>query len=412
MTKRILAGALSLALAAGLLAGCGGSAASAPASSDASPAPQATDTPAPAAAAEADHNILTGSAHSGAQPRPIAVMLNNRESAWNQWGVCAADLVVEALFEGKTSTLMAVYGGYNNLPDKVGPVAEGRDTFWQMVMPYNAMPVQIGSNIYAANLLNYYSYQPIEASSAGTHAFEFDEERGLKGHEFGWYINQERLEDARSLYGMAAESETALPDLFHFGENAQGGSAAERIEIQFAPDDVIPLLYNEDEGTYDKYRADWEPQTDGNDEEAQLSFTNVFVLSCRAGIKDDGYTRDYDLTSGGEGLYLTGGTWQKIRWEKGTAAQAFAFYNEAGQELTVAPGKSYIALYGGFDGQSVMVKSGDEKLNPLNAMEPLPTPVPTATPEPTEEPTPAPEEEGGDETGSEEPAADAASTEG
>ena len=74
MTKRILAGALSLALAAGLLVGCGGSASSAPASSDASPAPQATDTPAPAAA-EADHNILTGSAHSGAQPRPIAVVL-------------------------------------------------------------------------------------------------------------------------------------------------------------------------------------------------------------------------------------------------------------------------------------------------------------------------------------------------
>ena len=123
-----------------------------------------------------------------------------------------------------------------------------------------------------------------------------------------------------------------------------------------------------------------------------------------------GVTRDYDLTSGGEGLYLTGGTWQKIRWEKGTAAQAFTFYNEAGQELTVNPGKSYIALYGGFDGQSVMVKGGDEKLNPLNAMEPLPTPVPTATPEPTEEPTPAPEEEGSDEAG--EPAADAASTEG
>ena len=128
MTKRILAGALSLALAAGLLAGCGGSASSAPASSDASPAPQATDTPAPAAAAEADHNILTGSAHSGAQPRPIAVMLNNRESAWNQWGVCAADLVVEALFEGKTSTLMAVYGGYNNLPDKVGRLLDRKST--------------------------------------------------------------------------------------------------------------------------------------------------------------------------------------------------------------------------------------------------------------------------------------------
>ena len=58
----------------------------------------------------------------------------------------------------------------------------------------------------------------------------------------------------------------------------------------------------------------------------------MFVLSCRAGIKDDGYTRDYDLTSGGEGLYLTGGTWQKIRWgKKGTAAQAFTFTTKPGR---------------------------------------------------------------------------------
>lgn len=40
----------------------------------------------------------------------------------------------------------------------------------------------------------------------------------------------------------------------------------------------------------------------GNNEQA--AFTNVFVLYASSGVKDDGVTRQYDLT-GGTGIYLT-----------------------------------------------------------------------------------------------------------
>lgn len=54
----------------------------------------------------------------------------------------------------------------------------------------------------------------------------------------------------------------------------------------------------------------------------QVGFTNVFVLYASSGIKDDGYTRQYDMT-GGTGLYLQGGAWEQINWTKEDATGPF-----------------------------------------------------------------------------------------
>ncbi|MBQ5755182.1 MAG: DUF3048 C-terminal domain-containing protein, partial [Oscillospiraceae bacterium] len=153
-------------------------------------------------------------------------------------------------------------------------------------------------------------------------------------------------------------------------------------------------------GLWEKYDIDWEPHVDGNDEaedpmEAILDFTNVLVLYCSAGVKDDGYTRDYDLTEG-TGLYLNGPTCRLIRWQKADVTQGFTIYDVGGNELPIQVGKSYVAVYGGFDGQEIKVEApnGDD-LTLWDDPEPMPTPEPTPEPEPEEEPEPAPEEEGG-----------------
>lgn len=77
----------------------------------------------------------------------------------------------------------------------------------------------------------------------------------------------------------------------------------------------------------------------------QVGFTNVFVLYASSGIKDDGYTRQYDMT-GGTGLYLQGGAWEQINWTKEDATGPFTLTDADGAPLTVAPGKSFIAIWG------------------------------------------------------------------
>ena len=133
---------------------------------------------------------------------------------------------------------------------------------------------------------------------------------------------------------------------------------------------------------WEKYDIDWQPQTDGNYPEDMdpmekiLTFDNVLVLYCSAGVKDDGYTRDYDLSEG-TGLYLNGPTCRMIRWKKDGVTGGFTIYDQDGKtECPIQPGKSYIAIYGGFSGQAIKVQ--DSNSQDLTLWE---NPAPMETPE-------------------------------
>src|SRR5699024_6126128 len=72
----------------------------------------------------------------------------------------------------------------------------------------------------------------------------------------------------------------------------------------------------------------------------------------------DGYTRQYDLT-GGTGLYLTGGAWEQIQWSKEDATAPLQLTAADGSPLVVSPGKSFIAVWGGYYGQSLRLTGAD-----------------------------------------------------
>ncbi len=82
------------------------------------------------------------------------------------------------------------------------------------------------------------------------------------------------------------------------------------------------------------------------------------MLYASSGIKDDGYTRDYDMT-GGTGLYLTGGAWEQIHWTKEDATGPLQLTTADGQPLVVSPGKSFIAIWGGYYGQGLTLTGAD-----------------------------------------------------
>ena len=110
-------------------------------------------------------------------------------------------------------------------------------------------------------------------------------------------------------------------------------------------------------GLYLKNNADGSPMMDaGNNEQA--AFTNVFVLYASSGVKDDGVTRQYDLT-GGTGIYLTKGGWETIQWTKGDATAPLQLTDASGKTLDVNPGKSFLAIWGGYYGQALRLLDGD-----------------------------------------------------
>ena len=334
MKKWQALGSAAALLAALLLGGCSGQQAAATPEQAATPSPAATAEPTPVPAPAG--NPLTGlddADYTG--KRPVAVMLRTLDGAQPQWGIASADVLIEGVTEGNTAGLMALFADVDRI-SKVGPVGPGRDLFLQAALPLNAMPVSIDKNVYAANLLNTLAYQDLDGYHVGKTAFAFDQGRQDAGYreENCWYTTGELIRSGAASYGTALEGSNT--PLFRFGtreevapENRNGMS----LTVTFSKSDSEQLNYNTGTGLYEKLNADGSPMTDA-DNGQQAAFTNVFVLYASSGIKDDGYTRQYDMT-GGTGLYLHGGAWEQISWSKEDATGPFSLTAADGSEQTL-----------------------------------------------------------------------------
>ena len=360
MKRTIQALGMTAALLAVLLLGGCSIFGGAPESGADSTAESAQPTAEPTPQAEPVPNPLTGVADADyTNCRPVAVTLRTLDGAMPQWGLSSADVLVEGVSEGTTASLMALYANVDNI-SKVGPVGPGRDLLLQLALPLNAVPVHIDKNIYASNLLNTLSYQDLDGYHIGKAAFAFDQDRQNAGYreENCWYTTGEMIRNGLSNYGTTLEG--ANTPLFVFGERpavAEEARNATALTVTFSPSDSEQLTYAADTGLYVKTNADGSAATDA-DNGQQVAFTNVFVLYASSGIKDDGYTRDYDMT-GGTGLYLTGGAWEQIHWTKEDATGPLQLTNANGQTLVVSPGKSFIAIWGGYYGQGLTLTGAD-----------------------------------------------------
>ena len=319
-----------------------------------------TATPEPTPTPEPGINPLTGQEDpDGALrgKRPVAVQIRTGDGTLPQWGIARADLVIEGVTEGSTAGMLAVFSSVDQI-SKAGPVAPGRDLMLQFALPLNAIPVHIDKNVYAYNLLNVLSYQDIDGYHTGTAAFAFDADRQASGYreENCWYTTGDLIKAGLDLYGTSAEGETL--QLFDFGdrEDPETRNATE-LHITFSDGDTEGFYYSVDDGVYFKTNTDGSQAMDADAGE-QAAFANVFVLYASSGVKDDGYTRQYDL-SGGTGLYLTKGGWQEIRWTKGDATAPLVLTDTEGNSLTVNRGKSFIGIWGGYYGQALRVVAED-----------------------------------------------------
>ena len=393
--------AVAAALAVLLLAGCAASAPSGSSGTSQSTSQPAQATPEPHAAntemplPEAGISALTGRAAENPGRRPVAVMVSNDAAARPQWGIGTADLLIEANTGGEDTSLMAVFDSLEKAV-KVGPVCQGRDLFLQLVMPVNAIPMYIGSDIYTSNLVNWFTYQPLDGVYIGVNAYNLDGQRDLTApQELSWYADNRLIQSAMESYGQSVDGET--PTFFYFDEAAAPAKGnGYRLDIGYGAQRTAQLVYDEGEDSYFLKEND-QDQLDGTLEDGRVRCTNVILLMASSGFKDDGVTRDYDMT-GGDGLYLSGGGAVQIKWQKGEADQPLQLFDAEGQPLSVRPGRSYIGVWGGFEGQSLRLldASGAEQALPA-APAPMAAPqtadpVASAPVEPASAPASAPAE--------------------
>lgn len=284
--------------------------------------------------------------------RVAAVMVNNIAASRPYRGLSEADVVVEMVTEGGITRFMGLFSGYENVPE-TGSVRSLRDQFFRIMYPAEPFIVHAGESASARDYLERYEYEPFNIGNESPLYLWRDQARNNAG--FSWeytaytdgegiksYVDENGMNGSKTYEGtffdfLPYDGEAYLPGSAEMGSFLVTHSGTYKTQFDF---DAATGLYNMSQ--YNENTGAIEAAIDeGNG--AQLAFTNALVLF--TGISyPGGSTVPYIDLAGGTGYYFTGGQFETITWQKGEAEDALQFFNEAGDQLFINPGKSYLSV--------------------------------------------------------------------
>ena len=384
--KRKFLPVLAALSACAMLAACAPSEESQAPTDSTPPATADEPTPAPTPTLPPyEANVLTGEAKDADYPegqRITAIMVNNITAARPQRGLSKADMLFEIKVEGGITRFMPLFVDYNDI-EEIGPVRSGRDQFFQLILPWQALYIHEGESVFMTQYAKNYEYGNLNNTN-GAYGYRDKSRVNWQGLTFGnglalehtmytsgeniaKYIADEDVDMNRTYNStffnfVDYRSDNPVRDLSNspdsgysdkYGPVVQDG---EYVAITHSASYKTRFLYDASTTTYNMqqyYSTDgsWRDTID-EEYDQQLNFTNVIILytDFEAYPGDSHDIQDVDFGNGGVGYYCYGGKIEKIYWQKGTPLEALRLYylTEDGQcsdqQLPVNIGKSYVTV--------------------------------------------------------------------
>ncbi len=287
-------------------------------------------------------NPLTGLkdlAEGKENDRPVAIMINNVSVAQPvQTGLNSADIIYETEVEGGITRLMAVYQDISKL-DKIGTVRSARYPYVDLAMGHNAIYIHCGQDpTYCAPHLNDVDDISIDTNSKGAKRIA----NGLASEHTLYALGADLWENIDSKFDTKAKSASSWVTFAEEDEKITltGGNAT-AVSVPF-PASTTKFTYSEGSGLYTRLSKSGEILTDYYTNEA-TEVKNVFVLLTDISNYPDGKHRKVDFT-GGDGYYITNGTYTFIKWTKGNDSDSFKFTDTDGNDLKVSAGSSWVCI--------------------------------------------------------------------
>lgn len=293
-----------------------------------------------------------------AQRRPMAVMMPNNKAALPQYGISRASIIYEAPVEGRITRIMAVIEDYDDL-EFVGPVRSSRDYYVYEAMAYDAIYCNWGLAIpYVEDLLKSDRIDNVSAAVKGIHnpsdeAFFRRKDRGSDyATEYTGYMSIEGYEAAVERRKYETEYRDTFEQAFTFSADGYmadytsyddatliypGGQTSNQGGYAIAK----PWFeYNEEDGLYYRYQFDGKMIDELNDE--QVAVSNVVFKICHGEVRDANDYLAFGCHGKGDAVIFTNGKVIEGSWKRDGDNGANMFYDENGDEIIFAQGKTWI----------------------------------------------------------------------
>ncbi|MGB8453730.1 MAG: DUF3048 domain-containing protein [Anaerocolumna sp.] len=275
--------------------------------------------------------------------RPYAIMLNNIKMASPQSGTMEASILYETLVEGGITRLMGIFEELNDT--RIGSVRSARHYFVSFADEYDAIYVHYGQTTYATKKISALGIDTLSGlSSLGETVFYRDKsikaphnafaskEGILKGTEIKKY-EMEYPKDYEGHFTFYGKDTDLTSD-----------QEVEKITLEFSNYASPYFTYDSKEKVYNRFQFDTK-HIDYNTGK-QLTFKNIIVQFVKEWDIDQHDYQTMDIENAeGKGYYITNGRKVDITWKKNESTRKMRYYDSQDKELTINPGKTYIAVF-------------------------------------------------------------------
>ncbi|MDF2943689.1 MAG: putative secreted protein [Herbinix sp.] len=275
--------------------------------------------------------------------RPYAFQFNNFKTVSNQWGIGQADIVYECIVEGGITRLLGI--GENYTGDRIGSTRSARHYFVSIADEYDSIYIHYGKTKYAVSKIKELGINDLDGDSGiGTTVFYRDKSIKAPHNAFA---SVEGILAGIEKKGYETQYKEGYKPHYSFYEgdtDLTSTSNVNKISINFSAYNSPYLKYDATDKLYYRYQfgAAHKDSLTGK----QLAFKNVIIQFVKEWDIDRNDYQTMDLEdASGEGYYITNGKMIPITWKKKEATRWMRYYNEAGEELTINPGKTFIALF-------------------------------------------------------------------
>jgi len=294
--------------------------------------------------------------------RSVGIVVSNVQAAIPQRGVSTPDVIYEYITEGGVTRLLCVYSDIKDMPE-IGSLRSGRIVSADLANGNNSIYIHFGREPRAVKYFSQNKITHIDGNYLCTGKMSSSDYNGYIQLPKGTYFWRDRTWASRR-----AIEHTAVTDGVHVKEAIE----AKKIKFEgkapflykFVPDNSKDIAagedckyvkavlssymtncvfeYNEEDGLYyhSQYGKPQKDETNGK----QVAVKNVFILFARTGPANTDHRTNVYLSEGGEGYYISAGKKVHVKWTKKASNEQIKIYNDAGEEIEVNRGKSYVAI--------------------------------------------------------------------
>ncbi len=275
--------------------------------------------------------------------RPVAVMIDNDANAqkYAQSGVSQADIVYETEVEGGITRLMVVFKDITKVA-QIGDIRSARYDFVDLAMGHKAVYVHHGRDeLYCGPHMNEVG---IDNYVVGTNNCGY---RHTYSGVFGWqnlFTTGEKLSKALTDANWKLTNEDTAKSWQSFAaeeEKLSLSGVANKIDALFNSASKSFFQYDAESGNYIK-TSNHTSNADKNNS-SPYSFKNVVILKTSMSYFSNNKSRKIDLSSG-SGYYAVNGTYEEIKWKKGSHNNALVLTKPDGTALTMNAGTTWVCI--------------------------------------------------------------------